>query len=181
MLGNYGPMPGMGGSGSGGGGVSGMTLEQALSRVQLAQKNGDRKNEAIHRLIMGKIFLESGCSGEALREAQQALSLFREIKNTIGEASCQLLAGQIHYLEGKFPLALKTFEEAMAIYKRFGDQAGQALVHSALAAVYFDNPAGQDMNKVTKHLNEAIFLYQKVGDYQSRQSAIQTLKMCQGS
>ena len=177
MLGNYGPMPGMGNTGSGGGAVGGMTLEQALARVQLAQKSGDRKNEAIHRLIMGKIYLEKNQPTDAANQSAQALTLFRAVKNTIGEASCHLVTGQALYLNGKFPGARKAYQDALAIYKRFGDQAGQALSHTALAAIHVDDPARPDVAKARKHLEEAVALYQKVGDFQSRQSAAKLLQM----
>lgn len=160
------------------GAVSGMTLEQAAQKIQMAQKTGDLKTEAIHRLISGKIYLETGRFREALYEAGTAMDIFIKAKNIIGQASCHLMLGQAYYSNGAFGDSEKSYNDALALYKKFGDQNGQAVAHLGLAAVYFDNPAKPDIKKVKSHLSEAVVLYQRLGDYNQSQSAKQLLAFC---
>lgn len=158
--------------------VSNMTLDQAQGKALMAQKTGDRKSEAIHRLLAAKILVEEGQPGEAKNQAQMALAIFQGLKNRIGEASSLLITAQGDYLLGNFPAAQRGYEGALELYSKSGDLTGEAVAHLGLAAVFFDDPMKRDVVKVKNHLNQAIRIYQRLGDYQSQRAAAEMLRAC---
>jgi tetratricopeptide (TPR) repeat protein len=158
--------------------ISSMPLDQAMEKASAAQRLGDKKSEALYRLLIAKMHLEEGSLDQCASEARAAIVIFRAIKNLIGEASCILILAQSEYLRGNFSKAQADYETALAIYNKSGDLTGEALTHLGLAAVHFDNPARKDPSKVKEHLNKAMVIYQRLGDFQSQKSVMEMLKIC---
>lgn len=160
--------------------INNMTPDQVMSKITLAQKNGDKKSEAIHRLILAKIHLENNNPDQALHEARQAGSIFRSRNNIIGDASTTLIQAQAALMKGQTGMAKNHYQNALNAYKRSGDQNGEALAHMGLAAVLFELNPINNINKVKNHLNQAIFTYQKLKDYKSMTDAKEILKAFEG-
>jgi len=141
------------------------SLRQALAKWQIAlplwQKLGDKSNEAVTLLGIGRIYDVLGEKQQALSYYNQALPLRRAVGDRAGEATTLNNIGGVYDALGDKQQALSYYNQALPLYRAVGDRAGVATTLNNIGSVH--NDLGEKQQALS-YYNQALPLRRAVGD-----------------
>jgi len=162
-----------------------VALRELARGLQLEKECGDREGEVTAMSLMAQaqvyLLVEKKAEGKvnekamkdgmdkALRMAKDALSSARRT----GDAYCTAVAlhslAQVHMLSTRFADALKAVEEAVTLFRETGEERAEAstLVLYAQVLLY----GNKDFRRARETAEEAIYLFQQIGDAAGEDSA----------
>jgi eukaryotic-like serine/threonine-protein kinase len=104
--------------------------------LEAALPIGDKYDEALARILRGKILAKQGHPSGAEKEVKRALTLARDIKNQVIEATALSNLAQ-YQAETDSGRALDTYREALLLRQQKGDEAGVAICLTNMGDVLF--------------------------------------------
>ncbi|WP_437872976.1 tetratricopeptide repeat protein [Sorangium sp. So ce363] len=140
--------------------------------LEVAQRAGDRRREALCAQSLGDIALPRSRHDEATARYQEALALYRHVGDVVGEATCIRSLGHVALERSHHDEATARYQEALALYWHVGDVLGELkcilrLGHIALERSHHD--------EATARYQEALPLYRQVGDVRGEANCIKSL------
>jgi tetratricopeptide (TPR) repeat protein len=106
----------------------GPPLEELRSALELHQRIGYRKGEAVTHGYMGRILLDEGELEDALVESTKALHLHEQSGDDKGMAAMHEQVGRIHLKGGSLDEAEASLKKAMDLYTTIHDVRGEGSV-----------------------------------------------------
>ena len=94
--------------------------------LQIFQRLGDRRGEAIGLLHLGQINVFQGNDTQARVHLEQCLSIAREIKHQELEAECELVLGETAFEGDDREQAGLRFKRSLTVCREAGDKRGEA-------------------------------------------------------
>jgi tetratricopeptide (TPR) repeat protein len=88
--------------------------------IELSQKIGDRRNEALCTLILGRTLRAQGRYDDGLKMLRTASALFQEINDLIEQVHCMSYISTLHWMESDYLAALQMAEETLAYCEQVG-------------------------------------------------------------
>ncbi|MBD2298420.1 CHAT domain-containing tetratricopeptide repeat protein [Nostoc sp. FACHB-190] len=141
------------------------SLQQALAKLQIAlplwQKLGDKSNEALTLIGIGKVYSDLGEKQQALSYYNQALPPYRAVGDRSGEARTLNNIGAVYDALGEKQQALSFYNQALPLIRAVGDRKGEATTLNNIGAVYDDLGEKQ---KALEFYNQALPIRRAVGD-----------------
>ena len=107
--------------------------KQALS---LWQKVGNKEQEALLNLFLGRVYDDLGFKPKALEYYNQALTLYQALKDRAGEATTLNNIGAVYDALGEKQKALDFYQQALPLRRAVGDRAGEATTLNNIGRVY---------------------------------------------
>lgn len=144
-------------------------LLAASKARELAEKEGDRRLEAIALLASSNIHSLSEQPAEALETAEEARAIFKEGNSVKGEAKAWHLLAKVHADNKNFQASADAARQARLLAQEIGDRVGvvQILIMTAdveLVLKSEDKKGGKDKDKALEAAKEALALAKKIGD-----------------
>jgi non-specific serine/threonine protein kinase len=121
--------------------------------LQIFQRLGDRRGEAIGLLHLGQISLFEGDDGAARTHLDQCLAIAREIKHQELEAECELFLGATALQGDDRAQAGLRFKRSLTVCREAGDKRGEA--HALWWLGHLDLRSGDIVSARTR-LSEAL-------------------------
>jgi CHAT domain-containing protein/Tfp pilus assembly protein PilF len=107
--------------------------EQALS---LWQKLGNKEQQAVINLALGRVYDLLGFKPKALEHYNQALTLYQSLKDRAGEAITLNNIGAVYNDLGEKQKALDYYQQALPLRRAVGDRTGEATTLNNIGLVY---------------------------------------------
>ncbi|NMG10897.1 hypothetical protein DP117_30110 [Brasilonema sp. UFV-L1] len=141
------------------------SLRQAIKKYEIAlqlwQKVGDKENQALTSLVIGKVYSDLGENQKALQYYNRALPLYRAVSDRGGEALTLNTIGLVYSNLGEKQKALEYYNQALPLFRAVGDRRGEATTLRGIGRVY--DTLGENQ-KALAFYNQALPLYRAVGD-----------------
>ncbi|WP_437553827.1 tetratricopeptide repeat protein [Sorangium sp. So ce367] len=135
-----------------------LPLRRAL---EVAQRAGDRRREALCIERLGDIALERSQHDEASARYQEALPLYRKVGDVRGGANCILRLGDIALECSQHDQARARYQEALPLYREVGDVRGGANCILRLGDIALEC---SQHDQAGSYYQEALPPYRQVGD-----------------
>jgi CHAT domain-containing protein/Tfp pilus assembly protein PilF len=132
--------------------------EQALS---LWQKVGNKEQEALLNLALGRVYDDLGFKPKALEYYNQALTLYQALKDRAGEAITLSNIGLVYDALGEKQKALDYYQQSLSLSRAVGDRSQEAVTLNNIGLVYDDLGEKQ---KALDYYQQALPLKRAVGD-----------------
>ena len=141
------------------------SLQQAIRKWEQAlpfwQKMGNKEQEALLNLSLGRLYSDLGFKAKALAYYNQALTLYQALKDREGEATTLNNIGHVYSALGEKQKALDYYQQALPLSRAVGDRAGEAITLNNIGVVYDDLGEKQ---KALDFYQQALPLRLAVGD-----------------
>ena len=141
------------------------SLQQAIRKWEQAlpfwQKMGNKEQEALLNLSLGRLYSDLGFKAKALAYYNQALTLYQALKDREGEATTLNNIGHVYSALGEKQKALDYYQQALPLSRAVGDRAGEAITLNNIGVVYDDSGEKQ---KALDFYQQALPLRLAVGD-----------------
>ena len=102
-------------------------LSLQRERSILAQKEGDRSEEAQARTVIGRVLRLMGDYNGAFQEISSALDIFTELGDLRSASYCNAAVGNIHAMRGEFDKALACHHRVLSLTEELGDRHSMAI------------------------------------------------------
>ncbi len=141
------------------------SLRQALEKWQAARElyraAGDKGNEAVTLLGMGRINDLLGEKQQALEYYQQALPLYRAVSDRSGQAATLNNIGAVYDALGEKQQALEYYEQALPLLREVVDRRTEAIILNRIGLIY--SSLGEKQQALS-YYNQALLLTRAVED-----------------
>jgi CHAT domain-containing protein/Flp pilus assembly protein TadD len=141
------------------------SLQQAIVKwkeaVVLWRQVGDKKQEAITLLGIGRVYDALGDKKQALQFYNQSLPLWREVGDKSGEATTLNNIGLVYDDLGDKKQALQFYNQSLPLSREVGDKSGEARTLNNIGKVY--DGLG-DKKQALQFYNQSLPLSREVGD-----------------
>ncbi|CCI19165.1 conserved exported hypothetical protein [Microcystis aeruginosa PCC 9807] len=141
------------------------SYQQAITKWEQAlplwRNLGDKAQEALINLQLGRVYSRLGFKPKALEYYNQALPLYQSLKDRTGEAVTLSNIGAVYDALGEKQKALDYYQQALPLRRAVGDRAGEAVTLNNIGRVYDDLGEKQ---KALDYFQQALPLWRAVGD-----------------
>jgi CHAT domain-containing protein/Tfp pilus assembly protein PilF len=128
---------------------------------KLARQLGDKEQETLTNVILGRINSELGEQKKALEYYEQALLLNRMLGDSEGEAKTLMFIGAVYSDLGDQKKALEYYEQAVRLTRELGDRDFEARTLNTIGLVYYSLG---EKEKALEYYVQVLPLWLKVGD-----------------
>ncbi|TRV64305.1 MAG: tetratricopeptide repeat protein [Microcystis panniformis Mp_MB_F_20051200_S6D] len=141
------------------------SLQQAIIKWEQAlplwRNLGDKAQEALINLALGRVYDLLGFKPKALEYYNQALPIYQSLKDRSGEATTLNNIGGVYDALGEKQKSLDYYQQALPLSRAVGDRSGEATTLSNIGAVY--NALGEKQ-KALDYYQQSLPLSRAVGD-----------------
>lgn len=133
----------------------------ALQAIELAQKTGNKNQEAKALGNLGVKYMYEGKYPEAIDYYRKAQTLYEKTDNKKGIANCLSNTGLVFDWQQDFPKALEYYLKALAIREQLNDKKGMGDSYNNIGLVYKSmlNP-----DKALEYFEKSLAIRQQLGD-----------------
>ena len=147
-------------------------IERYGEALQLMQKAGDRRGEAMTLTNIGTVYNLLAQQQKALEYLHQALTVWRAIGDRHLEAITLLINARVNYALGEPQKSLESCILALPVMRAVGDQSGEAGTFTMIGTVY--RLLGEPQ-KALDHFAQALPLWRAVGDRRNEATVLNNM------